>query len=80
MVRVLILVPKRLSLPRLVSLCFPFQGAECGILWAERQIPSYLHTLVGVTPIKPTKKLRFYGAKKLGLDLYRIQIARSSEL
>ena len=24
--------------------------------------------------------LRFYGAKKLGLDLYRIQIAPSSEL
>ena len=26
------------------------------------------------------KILRFYGAKKLGLDLYRIQIARSFEL
>ena len=26
------------------------------------------------------KPLRFYGAKKLGVDLYRIQIARSSEL
>ena len=26
------------------------------------------------------KTLRFYGAKRLSLDLYRIQIARSSEL
>ena len=26
------------------------------------------------------KTLRFYGAKKLGLDFYRIQIARSSQL
>ena len=48
---------KKLLLHRLVSYYFPFQGAECGILWAERQIPSYLHSLVGVIPIKPTKRL-----------------------
>ena len=56
MVRVLIPKTKTLSPLRLVSLHFPFQGSECGILWAERQISFYLHSLVGVILIKPTNR------------------------
>ena len=55
MVRVLIPKTKTLLPLRLVSLYFPFQGAECSILRAERQIPSYLHSIVGVILISLQK-------------------------
>ena len=57
MVRTLVQNMKKLSLSRLVYYYFPFQEVEWGILWAERQILSYLHSLVGVIPMKPTKRL-----------------------
>ena len=61
MVRTLQMVSKskKLLLPRLVSLYFPFQGDECGILWVERQIPSYLHSLVGVTLLLSHEEVSF---------------------
>ena len=55
MVRILNSKTKTLSPLRLVSLYFPFQGAGCGILWGERQIPSYSNSIVGLIRVKPTK-------------------------
>ena len=59
MVQTMIRETKTLLLPRLVSYYFPFQGAECGILWGERQIPSSLHSLVGVTLLLWREEVRF---------------------
>ena len=64
----------------ILSLYFPFQGPEYGILWAETQILIYIHLYRSSSNEDYKETLRFYGAKKLGLDLYRIQIAQSSEL
>ena len=79
MVRTPVHKTKKLSLPRFVSHYFPFQGAEWGMLWAERQILSYLHSLVGVIPMKPTKRPSALMAR-WSLDMYWKRIVRSSEL
>ena len=57
MVRALIHDTKKLSLPCLVSLYFPFQGVEWGILWGERQITSYLQSLLGVILMQNLRSL-----------------------
>ena len=81
MVHALISEGKKLSLSRLVSLYFPFQGTEYGILWTENKfLLLFTFTRKSNSNQAYKKTLHFHGAKKLGLDLYRIQIARSSEL
>ena len=64
MVRIQNSKTKTLSLLRLVSLYFPFQGAECGILRGEPQIPSYLHSLVGVVLMMTTTRLSAFMARR----------------